>query len=436
MNQKVYSLRRHLLAGWAITSGLLLTVFFIYGIYSLLQTRRDRTESNRIMANHYAIQLNKDIDSMKGYVERIYSENIQYQSLRRRYLTEADWYKAMYYLSNSLEEKAGTLDFFGGIFVYDEDKQSMRSQFSDYEHSGDSYRLNLCLKDYMKGVTLSSSHEGFFRYANETYAVYIRGARGKLVGFIINISRYFSPEESIGLIYYNENGITEKAGIIPSEKEFGKLLDTKQHSWNGMGYVISSEPLNFSGLRLAVIQKNGGLEELLGDWEFWLLSILIPLILIIVMWEIQRMFNRALILPVEHFVDRITDMKKDQSSGIKTESLNQPIREFMEINTRLDQMIDEIELLQKEKYEKELETHAALLQYYQLQVNPHFFINCLNIVDSLLEDKNSNIARSMIRWLSDHFRYVFQNRKNQVTVREELNEVEAYCNIYDAGVKT
>lgn len=38
-------------------------------------------------------------------------------------------------------------------------------------------------------------------------------------------------------------------------------------------------------------------------------------------------------------------------------------------------------------------------------------------------------VRLMIRWLSEHFRYVFQNQENLVTVREELKE-GAYCHIY------
>ena len=64
--------------------------------------------------------------------------------------------------------------------------------------------------------------------------------------------------------------------------------------------------------------------------------------------------------------------------------------------------------LEQDKYRKEKEAGAALLQYYQLQVRPHFFLNCLNIIAALLNERDVETVNTMIYSVSSHFRYVFR----------------------------
>lgn len=426
------SLRRYLLTGWAATSGLMLAVFLLYGIFSLLQSTRELEKSNRIVANHYALQLNKDIDSMKSYVDRIYGENVQFQTLKRPLLSEAEWYSSVYYLANSMEGRAGTIDYFGGIFFYDAQKGSLRSQYSGYAHEGDDYRLNLCMKAYLEQIRDTVYHEGFFSYEGETYLIYVKGIKEKLVGFIISLSSYFASEEDLELVFGNGGTVLETIGDGITGQEAGALAssDDKRETARRLGYIAAIEPIRFLQMQLLVLQKAGGIRRMVSGREFWLLFILIPLILVGILSRVWQLLNHTLVWPVEHLARRLDSMKE----GGKQETFPEPegtkVQELLEINRRLDEIVEEMQRMQQEKYEKEMEANAAKLQYYQLQVNPHFFINCFNIVDSLLSEKNVDTVRLMTRWLSEHFRYVFRSQDSLVTIREELKEVEAYCHIY------
>ncbi|MCM1026707.1 MAG: histidine kinase [Roseburia sp.] len=428
--ERVISLRRYLLAGWAVASGLMLAVFVLYGVYSILRTTEELTGSNQIVANHYAQRLNKDIESMKSYVDRIYSENVQFQILKRPFLSEPEWYSSTYYLTNNLEGRAGILNYFGGVFFYDASKETLRSQYSEFDHRGDNYRLNLCLKSYLNRIGDEAYHEGYFRYEEETYLVYMKGIRQKLVGFVLNLNSYFPAEEDFALVFYNGGEILETVGKGLTGQEAAKLLalGTDRGAARGVGYVVATDSISFLEMRLAVIQETGSIPELMGSWEFWLLFILIPLILIIVLLAVLHLFNHALVWPVEHLARRLDKMKEDGQAEDEAEGVK--ALELLKINRRLDEIVSEMQHMQQEKYMKEMEANAAKLQYYQLQVNPHFFINCLNLMDSLLSEKNVDTVRLMIRWLSEHFRYVFRNQESLVTIREELKEVEAYCQIY------
>lgn len=430
--KRVSSLRGSLLAGWAVTSGLMLGVFLVYGIYSILRTTEELTKSNQIVANHYAQQLNKDIDSMKSYVDRIYSENVQFQTLKRPYLSEPEWYSSAYYLANSLEGRAGTIDYFGGVFFYDAQKKSLRSQYSEFSHKGDNYRLNLYLKSYLEQIQDETYHEGFFQYEGETYLVYVKGIRKKLVGFVLNLNSYFPGEDGLILAFYDNGTMLEMVGEDLTGQEASDIagLGVKQDAARIPGYIIAAESICFQQMQLMVLRKAGGILQLDGNWEFWLLFILIPIILTIILFMVWQLFNHALVWPVEHLANRLERMRDSGQVEEKSEAEGARVLELIEINHRLDEIVEEMQHMQQEKYLKEIEANAAKLQYYQLQVNPHFFINCLNLVDSLLAEKNVETVRLMIRWLSEHFRYVFRNQESLVTIEEELKEVEAYCHIY------
>lgn len=429
---EVSTLRSYLLAGWAMASCLVLAVFLVYGIYAILQVTEELAKGNQMVASHYALQLNKDIDSMKGYVNRVYSENAQYQTLKRPYLQETEWYSAAYYLANDMEGRAGSIDYFGGVFFYDAWKDTLRSRYSEFPHAGDIYRLNLCLKSYLMEIGDTVCHEGFFEYEGEGYLVYVRGVRQKLLGFVLNLTNYFAHQDGLELVFCDSERVLETIGPILSGSRGAELAESvrKGQILQGSGIVVATEPINFRQMRLAVIQETGGMRALVGSWEFWLLFILIPLILVGVLFRIRHLFSHTLVWPVEHLASRLDRMKEDKKAGEYPETEGTKVRELLEINHRLDEIVEEMQHMQQEKYKKEMEANAAKLQYYQLQVNPHFFINCLNIMDSLLADGDVDTVRRMIRWLSEHFRYVFQSQESLVTIGEELKEVEAYCHIY------
>ena len=106
------------------------------------------------------------------------------------------------------------------------------------------------------------------------------------------------------------------------------------------------------------------------------------------------------------------------------------IEEFVQINKRIDEMLEQMIQLQKREFEEKQRVKEVQLQYYQLQANPHFFLNCLNTISLLLDNHSLDAANDMIRSFSSYFRYIFREQKKPVTVEKEIREVRAYCNIY------
>ena len=163
--------------------------------------------------------------------------------------------------------------------------------------------------------------------------------------------------------------------------------------------------------------------------EFLILFLLVPVLCFAGLFQIYKLFVKTIYQPIDYVVGRLEQMK-DQEIKTETAAKSVKLKEVELINRKLDELFLEIEQLQREKYRKEGEANAARLQYYQLQIRPHFYLNCLTILDSLLNENNTDTVRQMIYLMSDHIRYTFRDSSSMVTLEEETEEIRAYTEIY------
>ena len=105
------------------------------------------------------------------------------------------------------------------------------------------------------------------------------------------------------------------------------------------------------------------------------------------------------------------------------------IYEIDQFYTGFNQMLDDIRDAENESHRQQMDAAQAKLQYLQLQIRPHFYLNCLKNINSLAELQDYKKIQTLVISLSDYFRYNFQDVKNFVTVREELEAVQSYVDL-------
>lgn len=69
----------------------------------------------------------------------------------------------------------------------------------------------------------------------------------------------------------------------------------------------------------------------------------------------------------------------------------------------------------------------------QLQIRPHFFLNCLNLIYSLSEEQKYGDLQTLIIDLSTYLRSIFKDSSKLVPLREEIASVDSYIRIQRAG---
>lgn len=107
------------------------------------------------------------------------------------------------------------------------------------------------------------------------------------------------------------------------------------------------------------------------------------------------------------------------------------IVEFSETGKVLNRLVDEIRRLKIDIYEEQLEKQKVELDYAQLQVRPHFYINCLNVIGSLAQvGENEQITRITL-CVSKYLRFIFNKSMEPVPLAAELSFIKDYLKVVD-----
>ncbi|MGV2686400.1 hypothetical protein GNF82_19070, partial [Clostridium perfringens] len=80
-------------------------------------------------------------------------------------------------------------------------------------------------------------------------------------------------------------------------------------------------------------------------------------------------------------------------------------------------------------YEHEIERQKAELQHLQLQIRPHFFLNCLKSLYGMAQQQSYERIQHMILAISNHLRYNFKDNLQLVSLQQELDHVLNYIRI-------
>lgn len=137
-----------------------------------------------------------------------------------------------------------------------------------------------------------------------------------------------------------------------------------------------------------------------------------------------------LIIPMQRFINAMRILKRgEQDYRISEKGAN---RETDEIYQEFNSMADRLKELKIQVYEEELMRIDIEATNLRLQVNPHFILNCLNIIFSLTSSKNGDNVRHIkifTKYLAEYLRFSLWHISGTVLIKEELRCVKNYIEI-------
>lgn len=147
--------------------------------------------------------------------------------------------------------------------------------------------------------------------------------------------------------------------------------------------------------------------------------LLVPILLLLL--------NHILIKPLHRIntaLRRIESGEIDYRIGEYKTSL-----EFRQINKSFNNMMDQIKDLEIEKFERELEKQELELTNLQIQMQPHFLLNMLNLIFSLAQLNDFKSIQQMVTYLTKFLRHSFRNANELTTLEKEMDFVQSYLQI-------
>ena len=105
------------------------------------------------------------------------------------------------------------------------------------------------------------------------------------------------------------------------------------------------------------------------------------------------------------------------------------LKEFDDTHKTLGYMTEALEKQKIATYEETVEKQRARIQYLQLQLKPHFYLNGLKTVNAMAVSGDTDGMQKYLQHLSQHLRYLLQLERDEVDILQELEFSENYINL-------
>lgn len=432
--------KRHRLIYWLnITWGILLCAFSLFLIGFSVSGIRNLMQQE--IGNRSAVlKLNVDhVNDFLGNLERYFylffkdSENVV---RLETYGTETEMFMAKQEIVNSLTSIAGWNESIQFLFYYvpdSSDKTFIRVSAGQGMVIKDD-ALEAQVKKYIEeelehGKKLGKGYL-LAQEGGEGYVIRFYKIRNSYIGMCLNGDTVLMPLE----------GLTEDAdclafisdldgNVISATEDFIDYIDLSQSGSliekDGDRYLQLSYLSAEGDFYIGTWTKSISLIRQMNEIRILIMGCMTGFLLFLFVFVIVA--QKALCRPIQ---EMDTGMKKlGDGEWDYTVKSNSRVLEYDNMLRNFNEMVSEIKNLKIKNYEKELDIQKSYLQYLQMQVNPHFYLNALNIIYSLAQVKDYATIQKMTMNLVEYSRYMFRSPKSLVTVQQEMEHVENYIEI-------
>ncbi|WP_336773906.1 sensor histidine kinase [Paenibacillus sp. MMO-58] len=225
-----------------------------------------------------------------------------------------------------------------------------------------------------------------------------------------------------GMILSKPSGSLSKDFRLPADKLARNTSFSYSDGGKKLFVITSKSPL--SGISMAVVLPYSDL--LKGLKQFQTIINLLPLFVLIILLVYLFVFRRIILAPILQLLGTIRRVK---DGDMEMKLPDSPITEFAIINHTFNNMMDEIKDLKIDVYEERLNAQKAELKHLQTQINPHFFLNTMNIIFQLADLKRYELVKKTVRHMVGYFRFMLGTSRDTITLSQELEHIRNYLEI-------
>jgi two-component system, sensor histidine kinase YesM len=410
----------------------LISFFITYNLITV-NTINDRiAQSNKSTIIIYQEAIINEVDNITKFMIDLTAINPDFQQLRNK-RSNLDAYLNAYDVRESYRTIINIHPMIGGFYIYSDANQLFQSSYNEGLSYKEKYTAEEFVKNELKDEKTCDTREWFAKQIADKYFLFrILGNKGTYticfikLNDIKSIKDFNKNSEGFILLSTDEGvpltstGKIEKEGIHLKGKSEDYYISGEENK-----YIIVQNPLEDLAVNIVYIVPHHGIIYYMDRSQELLIfaSVLIVLLIPVCYYMLQHSYFR----PLAQLVKTMNSIKNGKLDTKMKD--NYGIIEFKQFSDTFNEMMEQIQYFKISAYEKEIESQRAQLQYLQIQIRPHFFLNCLkNIYAMAQEDKRKEI-QEMILALSMNYRYMFRDSFERVPLSLEIENVINYINI-------
>ncbi len=220
-------------------------------------------------------------------------------------------------------------------------------------------------------------------------------------------------------IVYGDQELARELGLVKLAEEKGDSFQTTMRNYQICGMRVPSTELWVYTLYPRTIWSMVNMQQIL--------LLLITAFSVMGMIAMYGFMKKEIVRPIHQLTGTMDTIKNHESREIPP--LKTHFLELQEMNQTLEEMVRELEEQKLLVYEEIIEKQKAQMQYLQLQLKPHFYLNGLKTINALAIGNQVDKIQELILALSKHLRYLLQTEREVVTLEQELDFVKNYVEL-------
>lgn len=405
----------------------------LFGFFTLRNQRDALRASRQSTLAAYQSQIADTVDLAEFYLQNTLVNNSNFQGIvYARTKTEA--YAASEMVAKSLRPVLQANQLIGGFYTYSKAFDYFRPINLNSYNTPDAARIKEAILVATEQGTQAVSWQPI-TLSDRTVLLAAAVNQGTAVAVLLDLgNQQFSGLKEGEAIFsvlpsgalYRPTALFSNMPLSPEGNAPSMVEDL-----SGSLYELSALPLESIGGSIFYASPQVPLAQQLSVPQKLLLFIAFCLLVSIPCYWVT--FRRLLLEPLTSLTVTMHAIQKGQTSLRVPQ--NSRLKEVNEISWTVNTMLDSLQEQKIAVYEQQMKTQRAQMQYLHLQIRPHFYLNCLNILYSLAEEKQFAAIQQVVLDLSTYLRGMFRDGSKQITLSSELRSVESYVRIQQASAQ-
>jgi len=340
-----------------------------------------------------------------------------------------------------------------------------RFMYSTITHNESLEKLNhvQTFLDYQENLKKVQTSFAEFEYQNETHMTFLLETDS--TDHFINVSNLYIPYEDYLLLKSNlkslHSDISDRKWKNVTTKNSEYLVKSVHYEGKIIYAVISSEDI-LKPLKKLNIGNNGKLSlkepnnipsenylihaqnekthlpfdiYVLVDYaevfrNITLLEVFlsaVPIIITILSIIIILYIRQWMIKPITRLTERLSQL--GDSIPPSEFFISEGILEIDKANDKLNKVIFDMQELKIREYHSQLELKKIELNYLKNQIRPHFYLNMLSMIHSMLQTKNYKEIEELTILTSNYLRHLFMANQDFSELKDEVQHIKDYLEI-------
>lgn len=437
--------KRNTLEKWVVRALLmillpLLIVLQIYNFYSIRQYTQEVAKANRYVLDLYRTKLEDSLTFTENYASQLIGNNFHYQLLQNE-TSVLSAHISAWELVRQFDETLPTQKHVAMLCVRSDANHIYRYSYQSALNSKISNNLEQKSEIYTFMTNLTEDKCDYLNwtpvaFGNAYFLVRLFYSNdGAYLGIVVDINELYQAEgkgeSDSALLLYTGDGqpLNDMDYVDDRGIELRPDRETPYYYTGGSSqYMVVSQPVASTGLYMGLVTRRS---TLTGINSIILLLSVAALLCVLVLPTGLIWFRRGLVAPMNNVVEVIKSIRLGNlEAKVDTDC---DLEEFQVLGESFNAMMDEIHTLKLEGYEKELAKQKSEIQYLQMQIRPHFYLNCLKSLYVLSMQRSHEKAQTMILAISNHIRYTFRDNAGDIALEEELEHIKNYVQLQSNG---